>query len=89
MVDLGGNVPVASFTAAATADRVVAVGVSVSDGACLDAAAEVAAAVRIATPVPILIGGPATDASVTVVGADAWASDGAAAAVLIDELRGA
>jgi excisionase family DNA binding protein len=88
VVDLGGNVPVASFTAAAAAiDGLVAVGVSVGDGERLDAAAEVAAAVREAAAVPVLIGGPATDASVTALGADGWAPDAAAAAALIDQLR--
>lgn len=87
VIDLGGNVPVESFTAAAIGDRVVAVGVSISDVGCLPAAAAAVNAVRTVTAAPILVGGPATDASVAVSGADGWAGDGAAAAVLIDELR--
>jgi 5-methyltetrahydrofolate--homocysteine methyltransferase len=87
VVDLGANVPVESFTAAAAGDRVVAVGVSISDTGCLPAAGAAVAAVRAVTSVPILVGGPATDASVAVPGADGWAGDGAAAAQLIDELR--
>jgi excisionase family DNA binding protein len=87
VVDLGGNVPIESFTTAAAADGVVAVGVSVGDHARLAAAGEVVAAVRAAATVPVLVGGPATDASVTALGADGWAPDAAAAATLIDQLR--
>jgi excisionase family DNA binding protein len=88
VVDLGGNVPVVSFTAAAAGlDGLVAVGVSVGDAGCLDAAREVATAVRAVAAVPVLIGGPATDASVTALGADGWAPDAGAAADLIDRLR--
>jgi methanogenic corrinoid protein MtbC1 len=88
VVDLGGNVPIESFTVAAAAEGVVAVGVSVSDGERLAVAGEVAAAVRAAAAVPVLIGGPATDASVVAIGADGWAPDAAAAAAVIDPLRG-
>ena len=87
VIDLGGNVPVASFVAAAgEADQAVAVGVSVSDGGCLGAATEVVEAFRATTGVPVLLGGPSTDPSMREL-ADGWAADGAAAAALIDDLR--
>ena len=78
-----------SFTdAAASADALVAVGVSVGDAACLAGAGEVVAAVRSVGPVPVLLGGPATDrAGAAALGADGWAPDAAAAADLIDQLR--
>ena len=87
VVDLGGNVPVASFVSAvAGADRVVAAGVSVSDVDLLEMAGAVVAAVQ-ELGVPVLVGGPATDeATAATLGADGWAPDGAAAADLIATL---
>jgi excisionase family DNA binding protein len=89
VVDLGGNVPVPSFVeAASVAERVVAVGVSVSDGRCLPAAGEVIVEVQRRLGVPVLIGGPATDEQVAAeLGADGSAPDGETAAALIDSLR--
>ena len=89
VVDLGGNVPVTSFVEAVQeGDGVVAVGVSVSDPRCLDAAGEVVAQLRGRTGVPVLVGGPATDAQMAeALGADGWAPDGERAAILIDARR--
>jgi len=65
----------------------------VGDAGCLGAAGEVVAALREAAApevaaVPVLVGGPATDASVVAeLGADGWAPDATAAADLIGQLR--
>jgi methanogenic corrinoid protein MtbC1 len=89
VVDLGGNAPMASFTAAAAgADGLVAVGITVGDAGCLVTAGDVVAALREGAAVPVLVGGPATSASVVAdLSADGWAPDAAAAADLIGELR--
>jgi excisionase family DNA binding protein len=91
VVDLGANVPVRSFVDAVEhAERLVAVGVSVSDSALVPAAAEVVAAVGERTDRPVLIGGSVTDqATAAAVGAAGWAPDGEAAAALIERLTAA
>jgi len=94
VVDLGGNVPLASFTAAvAGTDGLAAVGISVGDAACLAAAGEVVAALRdvgrsgVSGAVPILVGGPATDAAVAAeLGADGWAPDAITTSNLLQQL---
>ncbi len=85
VIDLGANVPTSSFAdAAATGDRVVAVGVSISDIGRIAAAAEVIDALRERVSVPVLVGGPATDdGTARALGADGWAPDAVAAAELV------
>jgi methanogenic corrinoid protein MtbC1 len=89
VVDLGGNVPIGSFVEAARgAERLVAVGISSSDAGCHPAAADVVAAVHAGVAVPILVGGPATDAGLAAeLNADGWAPDGEAAAALLQTRR--
>jgi MerR family transcriptional regulator, light-induced transcriptional regulator len=95
VVDLGANVPTASFCdAAAAAPDLRAVGVSLSDGKRAGAAASALRAVRRSHPgVLLLAGGPAVpDADAALaLGADDWAPDGLAFADLLAdaaELRG-
>jgi methanogenic corrinoid protein MtbC1 len=85
VVDLGADVPIDSFVAAAgEADRLVAVGVSVADGGRVAAARHVVDGLRARVTVPVLVGGPATMAGTAeATGADAWAPDGAAAIALL------
>lgn len=90
VLDLGANVPEASFleaaAGAAAASDLRAVGVSLSDTGRARAAASVLRALRRAHPgVPLLAGGPALcdrDAALAL-GADVWAPDGLAAADLL------
>ncbi len=88
--DLGADVPPASFALAAQdAQRLVAVGVSVTNPGSLPMAAEVIAEVHRAVPgVPVLIGGSAVtgEDQARALGADAWAADGRAAVALLDRL---
>jgi len=89
VIDLGGNTPIQSYldTAAGT-ERLIAVGVSVSDANCLPAAGAAVAAARERLGVPVLVGGPATDEAVAAdLGADGWAPDAEAAATDLDRLR--
>ena len=90
IADLGGNVPEASFLEAAYVfDDLRAVGVSVSDEACIPAAASVMTELRRDNPTLVLLaGGPALpdrDAAISI-GADDWASDGVAAASLLETI---
>jgi excisionase family DNA binding protein len=88
--DLGCDVPPDDFARVASqVERLVAVGVSVTNPACLDAAAHTVAVLRSSLgPVPILVGGlaVASAAEANALGADAWASDGRAACALLDSL---
>ena len=86
--DLGADVPSESFARVARhTERLVAVGVSVIDPDCLDAAAETIRVLRNSlAAIPILIGGSAV-ASVeeaTALGADGWAPDGRVALTMLD-----
>jgi len=79
VVDVGCDLPVEDFAAAVAAhDPLAAVGVSVTDSACLDAAASLVVALRAVTSAPVVVGGrgvvSADDARRT--GADAWFADG-------------
>lgn len=90
--DLGADVPPASFALAARdAQRLVAVGVSVTNPESLPMAAEVIAEVHAAVPgVPVVIGGSAVtdEAQARALGADGWAADGRSAVALFDRLAG-
>lgn len=87
IVDLGADVPVASFLEAAeTAEDLRAVGVSLSDRGRWGAAAQVLREVRGAFPGVLLLGGgPAVGnrAAALELGADDWAPNGLAAAELV------
>ena len=91
VVDLGADVPLASFpVAAAAAHRLVAVGVSASSPASDAAVASVLAALRASLPdVPLLVGGRAiADADhARSLGATAWAADGRGAVELVESFR--
>lgn len=88
--DLGCDVPPTSFArAAAESDRLMAVGVSITNPTCLDAAEATIAALRGAVgTTPILVGGRAvlSGAHATGLGADGWAPDGRVALALLDTL---
>ena len=90
--DLGADTPGASFArAASAADDVVAVGVSVTTAASLEAAAEALAAVRAADPTIALIvgGGAIADADhARSLGADHFAADARSMVSLLDEVVG-
>ncbi len=92
VVELGANVPVASFAEAVqSATDLIAVGVSVSDTACAGAARQVISQARALRPgVALLAGGPAVPsaATATSLGADHWAPDAAVAARLLSQLAG-
>ena len=86
--DLGANVPSESFARVAQhTERLVAVGVSVINPDCLDAAAETIRVLRDAlAATPILIGGSAVTSvdEATALGADGWAPDGRVALTMLD-----
>lgn len=89
--DLGGDTPTPSFVhAALDADDLVAVGVSVTTPACLEAAAEVLAALRAEVPPQVLlfVGGLAVRdrEHALSLGADDFAENGKALAELLDRL---
>lgn len=88
--DLGADTPAASFARAArAADDTVAVGVSVTTAACLEAAAETLAAVRAADPsLTLIVGGSAVvDADhARSLGADHWAADARSMVSLLDDV---
>jgi excisionase family DNA binding protein len=88
--DLGCDMPSASFArVAADTERLSAVGVSVTNRACLVAAAGTIAALRDALgATPILVGGRAVVSAVdaAALGADGWAPDGRAALAILDGL---
>ena len=92
VVELGANVPVASFAeAVGQAEDLVALGLSVADSACRAGASQVIAEVRALRPgAVVMAGGPALPdkASATRLGADLWAPDALAAARLLGELVG-
>lgn len=89
--DLGGDTPTSSFVhAALDTDELVAVGVSVTTPECLEAAAEVLAALRSKVPAHALlfVGGLAVrDREHAIeLGADDFAENGKALAELLDRL---
>jgi MerR family transcriptional regulator, light-induced transcriptional regulator len=90
VADLGADVPVASFAhSVRSTPDLVAVGIGVSTGGHLDAAAAVCAAVRgeVGSEVLVLLGGRAVegDDHARALGADQSALDGRAALAAIEE----
>jgi excisionase family DNA binding protein len=90
VLELGADVPADAFaTAAERAERLVAVGIGVTDVAHLDRAAEVVQAIRVAAPgCPVLLGGQAVRSPevAALVDADAWAPDGESAVAAVEAL---
>jgi len=90
VLELGADVPPAAFVHAATeADRLIAVGISVSTADQLPGAASVATAVRSFDPdVPVLLGGQAVCSPEisAIAGATGWAEDGRGFLALIADL---
>jgi excisionase family DNA binding protein len=88
--NLGADVPARSFrAAAAVAERLVAVGISVTREEHLDGARAAVVALRaLAGPVHVLVGGNAVvdEAVAWHLGADGWASSGAVALELVEAL---
>jgi excisionase family DNA binding protein len=88
--DVGCDVPPVDFARMATqVERLVAVGVSITNSACLDAAAHTVEVLRANLgDVPILVGGRAVGSrsEALALGADGWASDGRAALGMLDNL---
>jgi methanogenic corrinoid protein MtbC1 len=88
--DLGCDLPVDAFVGALErAGRLVAVGVSVTDPACLPAARDTIAALRQQSPhIVVLAGGGALGdaAAALALGADAWAPDGRQALAVLESL---
>jgi methanogenic corrinoid protein MtbC1 len=89
-MDLGCDLPPESFVRAAVdADRLTALGVSVTTPSCLDAARETVEALRAGYPdIPILVGGQCIpdEAAAGALGADHWARDGVAALEVLDRI---
>src|SRR4051812_19903871 len=88
VVELGGDVPVESFVAAALdLDRLVAVCVSVGTGGREPVVAGVVDALHAVVDVPVLVGGPAMadEAHVASVGGDGWAADSIGVASILDD----
>ena len=86
VIDLGCDLPIADFAGAiAAALPVVAVGVSVTSTAALDAVPDLIAAVRAAGAGAIVIGGGAVDGArhARDLGADGYAADGTEAAEFV------
>ena len=88
VLDLGADTPVESFAHMVRgADRLLAVGVSASTPGREQQLADVVAAVRKETDVPVLVGGHAVDEQLAAkVGADGWAPDAALAMTRLTEL---
>ncbi len=88
--DLGCDVPPDDFARMARqVERLVAVGVSVTNPSCLDDTAHTISVLRAALgTVPVLVGGRAvgSSAEAAALGADAWAPDGRAACALLESL---
>jgi excisionase family DNA binding protein len=92
VVNLGADVPAASFAVAAGgAERLVAVGVSVSVDGLDRAVASTVRTLRRAVAVPVLVGGRAVAGSEHArrLGADGWAADARAAVTLLERLQAA
>lgn len=91
VMDLGCDLPAESFVKAASgADRLVALGVSVTSPTHLAAAEETVSQLRAAFPeTPILVGGAAVDSEdhARKLGADHWAVDGVAALEVVEALQ--
>ena len=92
VIDLGCDVPEGSFVhAARAAQRLVAVGISVTTSDLdVPTAGTVAAVHSAVADVPVLLGGWAISDRdhATALGADGWAADGAAAVTLVESLAG-
>ena len=89
VADLGADTPVASFVdAARDAERLVAVGVTVTTPGNQDAVADTIRALREVTDVPIVVGGHGLDSpdQASALGADHWTTDARQALALFDEL---
>lgn len=90
VLELGHGAPPAAFVdAAARADRLIAVGIGVTDPARMDEARDVVLAVRSSLPgVPVLLGGRAVqnEGVAELAGADGWASDLRGVGDLVDDL---
>jgi methanogenic corrinoid protein MtbC1 len=90
--DLGADTPALSFVHAARyTQRLVAVGVSVTNPDCLPAATDVITTLRDELgDVTIVVGGHAVvgEEHARMMGADAWARDGREVVALLDALAG-
>ncbi|HEX9991712.1 MAG TPA: cobalamin-dependent protein [Acidimicrobiales bacterium] len=89
VVNLGADVPTASFAVAASeSDRLVAVGVSSTIGGRDRALTSTIRAVRRAVRVPVVVGGAgvADDDHARRLGADGWAPDARGAVALLEQL---
>lgn len=90
VIDLGANTPAESFVEAAKGvDDLVAVGISVATSGRERIVSAAAQSIRDAVPgVPVLLGGPAVPDQQTAgrLGADGWAPDAGATAVLLASL---
>jgi len=87
--DLGARVPPSSFaTVAASADRLVAVGIAVTATDALDGAADTIEALRAAVDVPVVLGGSAirNEAHARELGADAYGADAQSGIRIIESL---
>jgi excisionase family DNA binding protein len=93
VVELGAATPVDSFVAAAAAaEPLTAIGVSVGTDECVAGASRAIRALhRRHRGTPVIVGGPALDdeAAADALGADHWAGDAVTAAALVDEIRSA
>jgi len=88
VVDLGSDVPVASFVEAVSESQPIAVGISVTGTAALRPAAEVARAIKASAGSVVLFGGIAVEnlEHARKLGGDGFAADGAAAAAWVTDL---
>lgn len=90
VLELGPDVPAEAFVgAAARAERLVAVGLGITQVDNLDAGAEVVRAVAAAHPgVPLLVGGQAVRSPevAALIGVDAWAPDGESVVAAVEDL---
>lgn len=90
VLELGRDAPAEAFVAAATrVERLVAVGIGVTQVDALSDAADVVAAVRRVLPdVPVLVGGQAVrnPEMAALTGATGWAEDGAGLVAALEDL---
>jgi methanogenic corrinoid protein MtbC1 len=90
VIDLGCDVPAGSFVhAARAAQRLVAVGISITTPDLDESTAGTVAAIHSAlADMPVLVGGWAISGRdhATALGADGWAPDGGAAVALVESL---
>jgi excisionase family DNA binding protein len=91
VIQLGADVPVETLVAMASAEGIVAIGLSAStDQGAVNVARAVTALRTVVPGVPVLVGGPAlpSEQAALELGADGWAADATGAVDLLTRMAG-